>query len=702
MIKKPPDKYKTVKCSLNSIFKDINYYNTLFDATNRTNQIIIHTYQFLRLWILDKYRKNIDIPIITEDTIKMAIKTLIKNSCGPKPKGHNLELYNQFNSFYNIKYKKLGYTNKISGNNLSQILNFSATSIITAIENNIKINFMSYLKRFVNASFKKLKDDIYELTETYDKQLRKSIRDDINKDIYDIKQDLINNTLKSRCIHHKWILENRNKILPSEYINSYEFDINNNPQKYFKYMIYMCSIMETSKMKLFQFFPLRTNLIPKFIPIDTATLVDLFIDENNNEYNNNIELYKDFIWSKFFNLNNPIFKQKNYSFDYKISTDCFSVSIQLLNNDLIGSEKAKKINKNIKRKEIKEKCINMTLEEKEQYKKNLKNIQKQKELEFKLKGKELKDKMKQEFKKLSKEEQLKVKQKIEKKQLEKYIEFPYLEDLTEIKLNELKTSNWCCVDPGKRCLLYMKNSNGKRLRYTNKTHLNRIKRLKYQQLLHNYKRKHNILKIENELSNYNSKSVDYNQFKKFIKKKNELNEILLEKYKETIFRKYKWYGFINRKKAETKLIKEIKETFGKDVNIIYGDWSIGKQMRNFISTPNLGLKRKLLEYYPIYNLDEFRTSCINYKTETETENIYLPDKKGKPRKIHSILTYQMENRRLGCINRDENSVNNMIKLVEHYLKYKDRPKIFKRETKIQQKETTPNKKVSNVSMPINR
>ena len=81
MIKKPPDKYKTVKCSLNSIFKDKKYYNTLFDATNRTNQIIIHTYQFLRLWILDKYRKNLNIPIITEDTIKMAIKSLLKNSC---------------------------------------------------------------------------------------------------------------------------------------------------------------------------------------------------------------------------------------------------------------------------------------------------------------------------------------------------------------------------------------------------------------------------------------------------------------------------------------------------------------------------------------------------------------------------------------------------------------------------------------------
>ena len=208
------------------------------------------------------------------------------------------------------------------------------------------------------------------------------------------------------------------------------------------------------------------------------------------------------------------------------------------------------------------------------------------------------------------------------------------------------------------------------------------------------------------ISTYNSKSVNYKNFKKFIKKKNELNNILLEKYKDDIFRKYKWYGYINRKKAETDLIRNIKETFGKDVNIIQGDWSVGKTMRGIISTPNLGLKRKLAEYYPIYNLDEYRTSCINHKTETLTENIYLPDKNGKSRKIHSILTYQTESKRLECINRDENSVNNMIKLVNYYFEHKDRPEIFKRgNNNIQQKIPTPKistrkSKVSNGIKPV--
>ena len=40
---------------------------------------------------------------------------------------------------------------------------------------------------------------------------------------------------------------------------------------------------------------------------------------------------------------------------------------------------------------------------------------------------------------------------------------------------------------------------------------------------------------------------------------------------------------------------------------------------------------------------------------------------------------------MGCINRDENSVNNMIKIVNYYLLYKDRPSKFKRSFKLEDK-----------------
>ena len=61
--------------------------------------------------------------------------------------------------------------------------------------------------------------------------------------------------------------------------------------------------------------------------------------------------------------------------------------------------------------------------------------------------------------------------------------------------------------------------------------------------------------------------------------------------------------------------------------------------------------------------------------------MYLPDKKGTERKIHSILRYQTESKRMGCINRDENAVNNMIKIVNTYFMNKTRPEKFRRDYK---------------------
>lgn len=688
--KKPPDKYRTIKCSIQSIVKNELDRIKLFDAITRTHQIVIHTYQFLRLWILNKYYNKIELPIITEETIKMAFKSLIKESQGPKPKGNNLSLYKEFTKLYGNEYSKLEYNTKIDGKNLSQILNYMAVDMLTNIENNIKCNFIKYVKRFVNSCFKKSNN---ELLNNCEKGIKTKLRKELNKDLYDIKEDLLNNTLKSNIKYHTWINKHKVNIFPTEYRNSYEFDIQNNPQKYIKGMIYMCIEIEREKTKSFQFFPLRTNIIPKFCPIDSKSIIELFIDKDKNAYLSDIENKKKELWNKYFNLNNPIFKQKDYVFDYRISTDCFSVSIQLIHKNFVQKEKDKKKNMKIKKSEMKEKCKNMTVEEKEKYKQDLEKKKKEEQEKIKLERKLKRDKEKEIFNKLSKDEKTKIREQKKKenkdKKDNKYIEFPYLENLNKKQFNELKEGNWVCTDPGRRCIAYMKNKDGVRFRYTNKTHLDKTKRIKYQRLIQNYKDKKGITKIENKLSELNSKSCILNQFKIFIKRKNKLNKILLDKYKEDIFRKYKWYGYINRKRAETDLVREIKNKFGKDIIIVEGDWSdklkTAPSRIRYISTPNLGLKRKLSEYFTIYNLDEFRTSCLNYKTEEKCENLYLPDKKGIERKIHSILTYQTESNRLGCINRDENAVNNMIKIVKSYLTNKTRPEKFRRDYKFPEK-----------------
>ena len=58
--------------------------------------------------------------------------------------------------------------------------------------------------------------------------------------------------------------------------------------------------------------------------------------------------------------------------------------------------------------------------------------------------------------------------------------------------------------------------------------------------------------------------------------------------------------------------------------------------------------------------------------------MYLPDKRGVIRKMYSILTYEMENKRKGCINRDNNAVMNMITITKQFIEHKTRPEKFMR------------------------
>lgn len=118
-------KLKTAKTSLNRVLIDDDSSKSpiLFDAVNRVHQIIIHVYLFIRLYVLNKYHTNQKIPFISKDFIATVIKVLIKpNVGGPKPKGHNLDMFNEFIIFYEADYENLGYTDKIDGSNLSKIM----------------------------------------------------------------------------------------------------------------------------------------------------------------------------------------------------------------------------------------------------------------------------------------------------------------------------------------------------------------------------------------------------------------------------------------------------------------------------------------------------------------------------------------------------------------------------------------------------
>jgi len=673
--KEPPDKYRCLKLPITSILFDCKekeeevkkQMDILQKAIIRANAITTKAYFVLRLWVLTKYHNNQEIPEITEDTISMAMKSINKSNLGQKPKGTNAVLLEEFQKLHTFSLE--------DGSNLSSILDYYATTMITSIENNIKMRFFDYIKRFVNSYFKHL----------YQHQLdNKEFKKQLYKEINLVKNDIINNTLMCDEKYHSWLKENRYMIVPENFETSYYYDIKVSPYKYLKHMIFMCLELEKLERKSFQFFPIQTNSITRHIQVDTKALVELFVDtdkhqslldvwvtntkeitsgKNKGKPGNKtkkdlyscLEQNKEFIWDTFFNITQT---RKNYVFDYTIITDGYASSLRFLHKDFVEEEQSKKDKKKTGKKALQ----GLTKEEKDKIKqeKNVlqKELAKQKRLENKEKPKKSK-----------------------KKEKEDHPEFQYIDEVP----NEQLEGKHIFIDPGKRSLFSMMDDDGNFFSYTNRQYLKETKRLKYQSLLKNYKDRIGITEIEETLNKYNSKSCHIIKFQAYVAAKLKANEKLVPLYQQLKFRQYKWYGYINKKRTEDNMVNKIAKKYSKDHIIVIGDWSIGKQMRNFISTPNLTLKRKLQETFKVYNIDEFRTSCLCHKTEELCDNLYMKfkkDPKQKERKIHSILTYQMENNRKGCINRDKNGCKNIQKVFQSYILTGERPERYRREYKL--------------------
>ena len=86
---------------------------------------------------------------------------------------------------------------------------------------------------------------------------------------------------------------------------------------------------------------------------------------------------------------------------------------------------------------------------------------------------------------------------------------------------------------------------------------------------------------------------------------------------------------------------------------------------------------------------------MNYKTETVCDNLKIKNKTEQERELHSVLTYQTESKRLGCINRDVNAVNNYEKIITYWLEHKKRPVNYERKWPV----THLEKNVSNTGKP---
>jgi hypothetical protein len=335
---KPPDFFKSIKIPLKHILKNNNInLPKINDAVLRAHKIVIHTLLFMKLYLLS----SDTLPKIDEDFVNSCMKILcVRKTQGRQPGKDIKALKDKLTNFYELNYKPLIPNEELEYKYLNTVLDYLTTDIITMYENNIKLHYIEYIEKFVNITWKKdfiisKIRRIYKTKKERDSKIRRLI-----KDLRDIKNDLLTGSFKSKPFYHDWIKQVKKDIIPNKKFqkDSIFYDLQCNPQDYLPCMIYIMKYIEKQGLPINNVFPLRTEITPKNIKLDTTTLVNLLFTENKDEYltKGNLKKFEDKIWKIFFRTERQCFNKPNYKFHHMILTDGVSCSILLLRQDLIN------------------------------------------------------------------------------------------------------------------------------------------------------------------------------------------------------------------------------------------------------------------------------------------------------------------------------------------------------------------------------
>ena len=639
---KPPEFFKSTKTSLKSVLKhpEINT-KILNDAVVKSNKIVIHTLQFLKLYLLDYYENHSQtLPVISKELINNSMKVV----CGEKiekrgkpPKKETVEMKDKLTTFYNQHYLPLTQNDPIDYAGLNTTLDYLKEDVITMYENNIQLHYVEYVERFVNVVWKKkmIVDKIRKLGKTQ-KEREMRVRN-LCSELRKIKKDLLNvdgKPYQSSPHYHKWITEQKHHILPSRTKfekNSVMYDLKCKTMEYFPCMIFMMKQVENDGESVNNVFPLRSEIAPKYIRLDTTTLVNLLLRKEHGSkgfFKTKGELKKneDKIWKFFFRTERNMFHKTGFSFHHMVSTDGIGLSILFLREDLVG-----------------------------------------KKLPMMKKG-------------ISKE--------------------LYIDELDDY--SALRDKTIVGIDPGKEDLVYCVDDASKDanvFRYSQDQRRKETKMKKYNNIILGMKTNKiegkTIIEYETELSHFNRKSLQITKYKEYLHEKNRINHILFGFYRKELFRKLKFGKYINIKRNEQNMLRNFRKMYGnpEDVVICIGDWEQRKQMK--YKEPTLGKGIRTLfrkNNYKVFLVDEFRTSCKCSKCDGGVCEKFMvrehPNKKKNKdelRLIHGLLRCKSG---CGSWNRDRNGSSNIYKIARNAINNIERPSYLCRETSNQSTSTS--------------
>mgnify|MGYP000856000054 FL=1 len=526
--------------------------------------------------------------------------------------------------------------------------------------------------------------------------------------------------------------------------SDYESHVRSYASDYTIYMIRMCKWLEQHAFKVFEIFPQRSSTTPKYFTFDTSAVSTLFgfqslVRKDLIKYRDLIWSHildmQHPIFTARKNRSKKVslerLERQKKQFHYTIDTDGVSVSISMITKEaqqLHDEGQRNKLNERNKTFQIRNQ---MNDEEYKEFQKNKKETQKavcdQKRQEFNDKKRKFSEDLKA---KQAEHNQLAKNLKIDKTNPLSKVpmfcnedsidEFKYIDDLSIEKQTSLLERQLVFADGGKRTLLHCigmekkteekkepeakKDEKKEEKQKNNKHRLDEESEHRYtngqrrfdscvemfDEILKQRREEYGITQAEQqvfEVPNQPSaakqrRSIDNNNYEEYLLKKSQLYHTLHDKYNSRVFRSLRMERYRKSQSQQRKFVEWFERCYGKTSVLIVGDWSMrSNNLKGSQATPGRSLNRLLRKNgHEVYLIDEFRTSLIHYATLEAMGNLYLPDKTGVYRKMHSIRTYQMVSLNgqegEGCIDRDRSAVRNMRRLAIEQLKGQQRTILF--------------------------
>jgi hypothetical protein len=158
--------------------------------------------------------------------------------------------------------------------------------------------------------------------------------------------------------------------------------------------------------------------------------------------------------------------------------------------------------------------------------------------------------------------------------------------------------------------------------------------------------------------------------------KSKLNKETTDFYKRDVWRKMKFRQYSYGKKSMDKFLNKIKETFGDNILIGYGNWSRSTQMKHFMPTMNKGLRKQIHKKYDTITINECNTSKKCCECNNDLSYYRHSDGNKQFRLLVCSGCVRPQVKQIVFRTRDANSAINIMNLTKCWVEKQERPACF--------------------------